>query len=870
MKTHPLLEREKFLDEMAAALEGAAGGSGRTVLVSGEAGIGKTSLVERFTEERCGGARVLWGASDSLFTPRPLGPLHDIAGQVQGSLSSLLEDEAPRATIFSAFLDELSRRTSPTVAVVEDAHWADEATLDLLKFVGRRIHRYNALLVVTYRDDEIGREHPLRSVIGDLPPKAVKRLRLPPLSEAAVSALAENVGHARQGATLHAVTGGNPFFVTEVLASEESAVPATVSDAVLSRAARLSPHARTALELVSVIPAKAEAWLVEEIIAPTRAVLDECVDAGALRIEADTLAFRHELARIAVEGALTAPLRRELNARVLKALSARPPEQAQVTRLVHHATQACDAAAVLRFAPLAAKQAASLGAHRESASHYRNALAHAEALAPEERAALLEGCSYECYLTQQMEESLQVRRAALEIWEGLGRRERQGDNLRWMSRLNWFLGRRTEAEGYAADAIEVLGTLPPSRELAMAYSNRAHLSALVEDADGAARWGAKVVELAERLGDKELLVHGLNNVGLGKWWFYDEEGRVLLEESLRLALAHNFQESAARSYTGLGARAALYRDYETAISYLNAGIAYTNERDLDSFNLYMTVWRGRIFFEQGKWAEAADDLLRVLGHHSVSAVTKIPALATLGRLRSRRGDPQASEALDEARDLAARAEELQRVAPVAAARAEAAWLRGSAGQTLAEARPGFELALRRRNPWSLGELGFWMWRGGGIKEPPEGAAAPYALHISGDWRAAAAEWERLGCPYERAEALAEGDGQSQRAALEIFEQLGAVPASSALRQKLRDSGVRGLPRGARPTTKDNPAGLTLRQMEVLGLIADGLSNSEIAARLYVSPKTVDHHISAILSKLDARSRAEAVARALQSGLILPK
>src|SRR6185503_13299887 len=189
-----LLEREQFLVELEAILDQVATGNGRFVLVSGEAGIGKTSLVEQFTEAHKTRTRVLWGACDALFTPRPLGPLYDIAYQTQGDLLARLEEEAPRSSIFSATLNELENEHTPSITVIEDVHWADEATIDLLKFLGRRINRVNSMLVATYRDDEVGADHPLRLVLGDLPHRSVARLRLPPLSERAVHVLAERAG----------------------------------------------------------------------------------------------------------------------------------------------------------------------------------------------------------------------------------------------------------------------------------------------------------------------------------------------------------------------------------------------------------------------------------------------------------------------------------------------------------------------------------------------------------------------------------------------------------------------------------------------------------------------------------------------------
>lgn len=864
-----LLEREQFLDELEAILASAAAGNGRLVLVSGEAGIGKTSLVERFAEAHKGQTRVLWGACDALFTPRPLGPLYDIAQQTRGRLLALLAEEAPRASIFSAALDEIGQGRAPSITIIEDVHWADAATLDLLKFLGRRVNRTDCMLVATYRDDEVGADHPLRLVLGDLPHRSVSRLRLPPLSEDAIKELAERAGRGVED--LYAVTGGNPFFVTEALESRVQGVPVTVRDAVLSRAARLPPASVAVLELLSVVPARTEVWLLNDTIGPDMAALEECVGAGMLRCEGDVIAFRHELARLAVEDSLAVPRRQSLHKLVLKALLDRGSE-ALLARIVHHASQAGDRAAVLKYAPVAARQASALNAHREAASHYEAALKHADGLAPEELAGLFECRSYECYLTDQMEEALHARREALEIRQQLGDRRRQSDSLRWMSRLSWFSGRKAEAEVYGAQAVEILEGLPPGPELAMAYSNRAQLHMLMDDSRQAILWGTRAIELARKLGVTEMLIHALNNVGSAELLVGKEEGRAKLEESLRLALDYNLQDHAARDFTNLAYFTVKDRNYRLAMHYLDNGIAYTTEHDLDSYRLYMTAFRARAFFEQGDWDRAADDASFVLGHYQVSTITKIPALTVLGHLRVRRGDPEAARLLDEALELAIETGELQRIAPVASARAEFAWLKGDFEQVAREALLVSEMAKGHDDARLSGEFpfAFWMWRAGRAPEGHEKLEMPYALQVSGNWRGAAESWREIGCPYEEAMALGEGNEASRRTALDIFERLGAAPAAERLRQVLSASGVRGLRRGPRQSTKENPAGLTNRQMEVLALIAGGLSNNEIAERLFISPKTVDHHVSAILSKLDARTRAEAVSLALQSSLINKK
>ena len=318
----PLLERESALETLAGWFAEARAGRGRLVLVSGEAGVGKTALVSEFAVGHRPAARVLWGVCDPLTTPRPLGPLTDVAPAVGGRLDQLLRNEAPRQVLFGALLDRLRDSRVATILVIEDVHWADEATLDLLRFLARRLGPAATLLVVTYRDDEVGPQHPVQLLAGDLASSAlVRRLPLAPLSRQAVTVLAGP--HGLDPGALYETTGGNPFFVTEVLAAGDEAIPATVVDAVLARAARVSPPARQVLDAAAVVAPPVETWLLVEAAGAAPAQVDECVAAGMLQGQAGGVGFRHELARLAVERALGPGRWADLHGRVLAALLAR-------------------------------------------------------------------------------------------------------------------------------------------------------------------------------------------------------------------------------------------------------------------------------------------------------------------------------------------------------------------------------------------------------------------------------------------------------------------------------------------------------------------------------------------------------------------
>jgi DNA-binding CsgD family transcriptional regulator len=860
------LERSAELEALTARLAAARSGSGggRLVLLAGEAGIGKTALVRELCRH-AEGARVLWGACYALHTPRPLGPLLDIAADQGGQLGAVVDDDVSPSVVAAAFADELRRR-APTVLVLEDLHWADEATLDALRLLARRLDSVRALVVVTYRDDEIDRTHPVRMFLGEL--AGVQRLTVPPLSLEAVATLAE--GQDVDVELLHARTGGNAFFVTEVLASAGAPVPATVRDAVLARAARLGDSARALLDAVAILPLRAELWLLEALAGGDLAALEQCLASGMLQAEAQAVRFRHEIARVTIEGALppdrSLALHRAALAALLKSSSAQRPDPA---RIAHHAEMAGDVDAVLEYAPLAGEWAAQVGAHREAAEQFERALRFAHGLPPERRAELLDRHAYECYLTDRIEDAIDSRRRALEEYRITGDRVREGDTYRWLSRLTWFQGDNAAASREAAQAVALLEPLPPGRELAMAYSNTSQLAMLAGDYPTAVEWGEKAIELAERLGETEILVHALNNVGAAGLAVGAPGSGETLERSLRLALDNGLEEHVARAYTNIGSTAVGERDYALAERHLSAGIAYCRERDLDSWLQYMTGWQARLALEQGRWQEAMELADSVLRGRAVAAMSRITPLVVVGCLRARRGDPEVWEPLDQALEMAERSGELQRLALVACARAEAYWLAGDHEAVMEETERSLRLALEHDALWAAGELAAWRRRAGAREDvPDDGVAEPFLLELRGEFEAAHESWAAMGCPYEAALALAGSDDEEAlRRSLEEFQTLGARPAAARLARVLRERGVRDVRHGPRRATAANPAGLTARQLEVIALVAEGRRNAEIAEQLFLSEKTVEHHVAAILRKLGASTRGEAASQAAALGIV---
>lgn len=859
-----LLERGDTLEALDRLLIEAAAGRGRLVFLGGEVGVGKTSVAAVFGHQHSADARVLTGMCDPMATPRALGPIVDIAASVGGDLERIVRTGGTRDELLATLLAEVGRGSKPTIIVFEDVHWADDATLDVLRFLGRRIGRLRTLVVATYRTDELSATRALSMVLGDLATSSgVTRLSLDPLTLAAVRQLAS--GKHADPVELHRATAGNPFFVTEILAAGITGVPSTVRDAVQARTSRLSAQARSTLEAAAVLGSHFSLELLTEVAAPPRDAVDECIHSGMLVSEGPEARFRHELARNALLEGIPSHKKTALHRTVLEALRGRLTGVDDFAQLAEHAEEAADAAAVLEFAPAAAARAVQLRAHRAAAAQYARALRFGGRLPSEERADLLERRAYECYLTEQLEEATRDRQAALTIWTDLGDQLKVGENLRWLSRLALFSRRVEEAERAGRAAIQTLEALPPGPQLAWAYSNLSQLRVITAEEDEAIRWATEAIELAEKLGEREVVVHALNNIGSAKGR-PGEDGTPELERSLELALAMDLEEHVARAYVSLNSRATAHRQFARSEQYFNRGSAYCTSHDLHAYLFNLLGQRSMALLFQGRWSEAAEVAADMMARPHLTPFRRHYPLLTLAYVRMRRGDPQAWALLDEALEMALPTRQFQSLGPVRLARAEAAFLEGDTTRAQEEARLGCELARGRQNAWLAGELAVWLWRAGGSAGFLIEIAQPFALEVAGDWKAAAMTWLELQCPYEAAWALA---GAKEEAALRKahheFEVLGAGPAAMITARRLRAMGAHAVPRGPRGSTRANRFQLTEREAQVLDLVAAGLRNQEIAERLFLTPKTVDHHVSSILGKLGVHSRVEA-ARLAKDGV----
>lgn len=860
-----LIEREAAMDVLEKRLRSAAGGTGHTVFIGGEAGVGKTSLLKKLAAQRRG-ADLWWGNCDALETPHPLAPLHDVARSAAVCFGPLLASNAGRSAVFEALLAELQQSPRPILMVIEDAHWADAATLDLVKFLGRRVDRAPCLFIVSYRDDEVSVTHPLRRVLGELPSSLVTRLDLNPLSPDGVEVLARRALRSADG--LYSTTQGNPFFITELLRHGADGVPRSVRDLVLARFARLSTQAQVVVQIASVVPAKIERWLIDQLISPTPSAIEECINSGLLMASADgSLAFRHELARVAVETSMSEPIARRSHGQILNALLAGGEPSASLARIVHHATHAGDTAAMLHFAPAAAREAQQRGAHREAAAHLKTALEHSRDAQQIDRTAWLDAYAEECQLTDHLNEAIDARMQLGALFQRAGNAIGEAQNLSKLALVHVLALRNHEADTASRRAIELLESQPPGSALASAYRVEAQLRMLNRDCDESVGWANRAIELAQQVGDRGTVTAAYNTLGAAMLFIDYEQACAHLQHALELALSQQLHYIASNIYTNLGSGAGELFKLREAERFLKQAIGFSQRHEIDFYRVYSTAWLALCEMYMGRWDDAAEHAVDAIEQTATLRNTsRVMALVAQGRLRTRRGEAGAAESLDEALDLALASGTLQRLAPVRAARAEAAWARGDMRAVSEEAAAGLQLALKHQHPWFAGELAFWLLLAGEKPQVPAACARPFALQMAGNWREAAQAWEELACPFEQARALSEGDRTAQLQALDIFERLGAQPAADRLRQQLKAAGQRHLPRRGRSSTRANPHQLTTREIEVLELLCEGLKNSEIAERLCRSVRTVDHHLEAVFGKLNVATRTEAVAAAARAGI----
>src|ERR1700674_711398 len=736
-----------------------------------------------------------------------------------------------------------------------------------MRLLSGRVESATALVIATYRDDELGRVHPLRFLLGEIPRhESVSRIKLQPLSASAVAAMAGGAGV--DAGELYRKTAGNPFFVTEALASaDEEQIPSTVRDAVLARAARLSPEARALLDAVAVVPQQAELWLLEAVSPEQFPALGECLNSGMLARQNVAVAFRHELARMAIDDSIPPDRALQLHRRTPQALANPAHASPDVTRLAHHAEAAGDHEAMLRYGRAAGERASALGAHREAAAQFSRALQVADPLPPGPHADLLQLLAQERLHTNQANLAIQAQARAIDLYKEAKDSLNWADALRRQSRLYMCGGRGAEAEGPIREAIELLEKLPRSRELALAYSGLVMFYMNHDNAEGVRRTAPLALDLAEQVGDSETILHTLNSLGTTEILMGDPHGKEKVLRSLEMAEELGMDEHVGRAYINVASASVQARMYDGLVEVISRGIDFSREHGLELWRMWVLSSLAEVYLDHGDWTRAVEVAESVLNGEK-GQLPRVSVLPSLAVVRARRGDPDVWPLLDEAKAMAEREGELQFAVPVCTARAAAAWLEGGIDAIAGETDAAFQKAVALGAWWQVGEMLCWRRRAGLQDVVHPMVPDRYKAELQGDWSRASELWSALGCEYDGALALAGAD-DDDLLIQSIFklQRLGARAAAAVVARKLRARGAQGISRGPRASTQRNAAQLTVRELEVLDLVRSGMRNAEIANRLFLTPKTVDHHVSAILRKLSVESRSQAAREATRLGLL---
>ncbi|WP_433018061.1 ATP-binding protein [Kribbella sp. CA-294648] len=853
-----VVERARHLQRLSDLAEAALRGQGSVALLAGQAGIGKTTLIELFASSLDRRIRVLRGRCDDMLIAAPLRPLREAARDSGGLLERALAAEE-HLDLPTAVIDELA---SPTVLILEDVQWADDATLDVIRYLARRINRLPAILVMSYRSAEID-GHPLRRTMGTLTESWVHRIELEPLSIEGVRQLA--AGSGRDPEELYRLTGGNPFYLSEVLDAPDGDIPNSVTDAVLRRLHALGDEAVAAVEQLSVIPGPMPVEHLAGLLGDTVKFVEDGERGELLKVTQDGVEFRHELVRRAVEQSLPRLRQRRLDSVVLRYLMT--VDDAPAAAIVHHADRAADRKALLRFAPRAAREASDAGAHRQALAHLEGVRPYWDELPVDDRAPLVSDYAWELAVAGRLDDARRIGEEAISLYEAAGQDAALIEALIRQSRYLHF------ADEYGA---------------ALAVATRAYLlsceigSMHLQIDSGIVRGSflLRAGRTEESIAALEA-AHELTLQSGGEWKALQYLGVAHSQMGHAIGLEYLRQHLARAISVGLSGEEPPWRPYSAAQTHerialaynllsealycecqldemrqcLDDGLSFAAKHELAMHLAHLQCHAALLAVREGRYHEAAEHVSKSnesARQQPVNALI-VTNLAIHGRILTRLGEQGADKVLAEAWTLSNELPSWSTQVYAASAYAEWAWL-NNREDVLQEV---YAVASAWKIRADFGEMFRFLARAGVITPAAHVRPAAYMLGLNGDWRGAAAAWELIGDPYERALELADsGEVVCMTEAVQVLDDLDAKPAAAMVRQRLRSMGV-SIPRKRRRPTDE----LTERQVEILHLLATGRTNVEIAEQLFISVRTVDHHVSAILRRLGVKTRREAASHA---------
>jgi DNA-binding CsgD family transcriptional regulator len=934
-----LVGRDELLALAHRRVGEVAGGQGQLLLVAGEAGIGKTRLLGAVARQA---ESVGFGVARAAAFPgdaeSAVGLLLDLASDLRSArepalcalgerISARVRDTPSsggdahrrRRLLIQDLVDLLTSGElgGPALIVLEDLHWADELSIDVLGHLAVRLRPRPLLIAASYRSDELYPKVPMRNLrarlLGQRLAEEIRLPRLKPAETATMtSALLGRAAPTAMVAAIHERSDGIPLHVEELLAAvtedegaavRAAAVPDTLSDAVLSRAQGLSAPTLEVVSAAAVIGRSFDFDLltaVTDVDAPgVGAALRELRDAYLVLPgkDASTFDFRHALIRDALYGDTDLSTRRRLHERVAVVAAQRGYRDAFISA---HFEQAGCGDLAHRHAVAAAREAGAMSAHRDALELYRRAVRHLPPkLRERERADLFAALGNEAAAADDNLAAAEAYRTAHDLFQKVGDRRGAAALVPRLVGVAHLLG-----DGLAArvavlrDALETLdGLAGADRERARLGSAMATAYMLDRRLDEAIDYGERSLAEIQRLGDDEAalntaVTHGSVLVFAGRM----EEGWGLLQNATARARFTHQEAEAARGYRMMGSSASVLVEYDLAERWLTDGIRYAENVELWNHRHYMAAHLAHVQWATGLWAEATETAQHALADGRGGITTRITALYVLGYLAMGRGDWQrATELLEEAYAHGDRMRELQRFSPPLWGLAESARCRGEhetaiglcerglrASAEVSDAAYLFPFLLTAvRSHVARGDADAaqaWLDRASTVligrsipgTLPAIGHAQGLILFARGDVTAARPALQAASKAWQARHRFWEGGwARLDLAALALKARRVAEAAKlfDEARSEATAVGASVLAQAAaahQPRAADVWYPLSAREFEVAQLVAEGLTNRQIAQRMVLAPKTIAAHIEHILTKLGAARRTEIAAWAVIS------
>lgn len=842
------LVRSAELRVLSDAIAAAQSGNGGAAFVSAPAGGGKSTLISQLGASPVGSGMITVRCDD-LATPLPFGPLLELARRTDPALEPMLLS-GNRAAIAQRLTDRLDAAPRPTVVTIEDGHWLDQPTSDILVNLAGRLEQLHALVIVTHRSEETDHTSAFTSLQRRVPSGIALDVRLPMLSADDIEQITDGEDPQR----LLRETGGNPLLLRSWLNSPGS--EADLRRITLGRLDRLDPDGQTIASMLAVSPEGLEGQTLDRIRPGWELELEPAETLGLVEVNPGRTRIAHELTRRIIHDDLTEARKRFLHNEILAGL----PEDTPPGRIVHHAAGAGDVNRLVTVGPVAARSAARLGAHQQAVDHFRRVLFYEHSVDADTRPALYSELAHSQWAVNDTEGSKVAIEKAI-AGRGSDSITELADDLVHLARVQWFGGDGENAERTLDRAIAHLDGVAHRPALASALGYRALVAGLRQSHQAAQPFVERVREIIDEVTDPAVRARILGDIGTIEFVYNGD--RSDLDDAVAIADNNSVQLESIRSRANIALGSITHNDQSAAIKAVTEARRLADTNQIWAFDGLLTLLQAQVAFAQARWGDTSDLLESIEDETSDPGFSSLTGVILKARVAVRTGTVGASKLADAAMTAAQENGEPDRIIAAALTVIEDHWLRGRSA-------PESQLALATATAESsgLGVLGESVdaWRRLFGESPDSSSTTAFGL-LGVDNAAAASSFKTMGMPYENAIARSlSTDPESLLDLLGDLDRMGAIPLAAKTRKALDDLGVDKVPRGPNRAARSNPAGLTPRQLDVLWLVVDGLTNGEIAEGLFLSARTVDHHVAAVLNKLGVTSRREVGSASEELGL----